>query len=183
MATYRYNEVRSPSRCLIGACVSVRLVYCKMVRVERFELPTPPPQTECAGQTALHPDKWSARRISKSQPLGPQPSALPLSYAPLKFSPIYFNQNRLIKMVGVEDFETSASRTRNVCSASELHPDGGWLRYRTGLSGFSDQRFHLISLPAASTSRSTRNREPDTDRDTSVQARGRSYIRTDRCAC
>ena len=31
--------------------------YYKMVRVERFELPTLPPQTECAIQAALHTDK------------------------------------------------------------------------------------------------------------------------------
>lgn len=60
-------------------------------------------------------------------------------------------------LVRVDGFEPPTTRSQGEC-ASRLRytrttwtsQDGGYPRYRTGLSGFSDQRFHLISLAASS---------------------------------
>jgi hypothetical protein len=59
-------------------------------------------------------------------------------------------------LVRVDGFEPPTTRSQGEC-ASKLRytrtilaiSTGGCPRYRSGLSGFSDQRFHLISLAAS----------------------------------
>ena len=54
-----------------------------------------------------------------------------------------------LKVVGELRIELRPRASKARMQRITLFPDGGCPRYRTGLSGFSDQRFHLISLAAA----------------------------------
>ena len=69
-------------------------------------------------------------------------------------SPLARTLNCLVRADGFEPPTTRsqgecASRLRYTRTILPISTAGGCPRYRTGLSGFSDQRFHLISLAAA----------------------------------